>query len=496
MANLLRYKLIIAIFFCLSAQALARLNIAIGSTPNNLDPYYATDANSQDLNRLLHLSLIDAGRSMQTQCRACVRFEQERLPDGQHRIKFWLRSDLTFIDQRPVTAADVVTSVERLLAQKGAPVPALFSELVSAEVASEGVVQLNFKNYRPENLTNLALLKIERFEGDKRIPAGEFSLERQSELALVLKRRNGEILEFKVVADETTMALKLLNGEVDVIATGMSPRKTQWLAQQNKLKNFSVEGTNYVYISPQHRHPDLKHRSVRRALSHLIPRKDLAEYKQKKTVALAEGMFSSAFEDLHLGLGPIEYDPKKAHTLLQQAGYERRADGWWKDGRKLSFVLKVSNKKHIIELARALVPYWQRENIELKVQAAEWGTFYRDLKSGNFDLALGQWVGFVGADQMGFTFLRDSIPPGGANRGFYHDEVFEDHYKRALESAQLKEQAHHYRQAYRRLIDTEAYISLWHPKIIWVARDCVKKIDLYPTGNFLAFESLEHSCQH
>tara|TARA_R110000868_G_scaffold97619_3_gene268588 strand:+ start:5708 stop:7174 length:1467 start_codon:yes stop_codon:yes gene_type:complete len=479
---------------CVAAQAEV-LNVAIGSTPNNLDPYFATDANSQDINRLLHLSLVDSSRSMKTECRACSDFSEQRLASGEHRITFKLKRNLAFHDGSSVTALDVKNSVERLLAQENAPIPGLFKELESAKILSEYEVELRYKHYRPENLTNLSLLKIEKFLTDGgRIPAGPYRLVSKSESEVVVKSEKG-LINFKVVGDETTMALKLLNGEIDLIATTISPRKSDWLSQQKNLTVFETEGTNYVYISPQHRHPDLKDVLVRKAISHAIPRQDLAKYKQKNTVALAQGMFSKAFEKYYVeGVAPIAFDPNKSRELLRQAGYKFSEGMWHKNGRTISLSLKISNKKHIIELAKALVPYFHEIGIPLKVLPAEWGTFYRDLKAGNFDLALGQWIGFVGPDQMGFTFLESSFPPSGANRGFYKDTEFEKYYTLALNEKNKEKSELYYRQANTRLIENEAYISLWHPKIMWIASDCIKSLKLFPTGNFLAFETLEHQC--
>jgi len=207
-------------------------------------------------------------------------------------------------------------------------------------------------------------------------------------------------------------------------------------------------------------------------------------------------MYSKAFEDLNLPNEPIKYDQEKAKELLLKEGYVFENGRWKNEDHQLEFTLKVSNKKHIIELAKAIAPYWNKFGIPLKIQSLEWGSFYRDLKQGNYDLALGQWIGFVGPDQMGFTFLTSSIPPGGANRGFYEDPIFDDLYLSALKETSEVKALEYYRKAYTRLIENEAYISLWHPKIVWIGRDCIKSIELYPTGNFLALEAMEHDCHN
>jgi len=471
-----------------------KLNIAIGSSPNNLDPHYATDANSQDINRLIHLSLVDASRQMKTVCRACDKFES-RIDGKSQIIRLWIKDNLKFQDQTAVLADDIVLSTKNLLAKKDAPIPALFQNLVNAEKVSDKIVDLYFDEYRPENLTNLSLLKIENWKKGNRVAAGEYKLIQKDENEIIIQSAL-QTIHFKVVGDETTAALKLLNGEIDLIATTISPRKSFWLSTQKEIKTFEVEGSNYVYISPQHRHPDLKKRNVRRALSHLIPREILAKYKMKDTVALSQGMYSKAFEDLNLPNEPIKYDQEKAKELLLKEGYVFENGRWKKEDHQLEFTLKVSNKKHIIELAKAIAPYWNKFGIPLKIQSLEWGSFYRDLKQGNYDLALGQWIGFVGPDQMGFTFLTSSIPPGGANRGFYEDPIFDELYSSALKETSEPKALEYYRKAYTRLIENEAYISLWHPKIVWIGRDCIKSIELYPTGNFLALEAMEHVCHN
>ena len=38
-----------------------------------------------------------------------------------------------------------------------------------------------------------------------------------------------------------------------------------------------------------------------------------------------------------------------------------------------------------------------------------------------------------------------------------------------------------------------ASINLWHPNIIWVASQCIKKIELEPTGSFYSLLKLEKS---
>ena len=86
-----------------SIMAAEKINIAISATPSNINPFFSTDANSQNINRLVHMALIDFNQKMQFECKACTSFE-EKIIGNKQIIKFKLREDLTFADGTPVTA--------------------------------------------------------------------------------------------------------------------------------------------------------------------------------------------------------------------------------------------------------------------------------------------------------------------------------------------------------------------------------------------------------
>ncbi|MBY0416365.1 MAG: hypothetical protein K2Q18_19475, partial [Bdellovibrionales bacterium] len=90
-------------------KAPERINIAISAIPNNLAPFYSTDANSQNINRLVHSALIDFNEKMQFVCIACETY-QEKMVGKKHILTFRLKSGLTFSDGSPVTAEDVKKS--------------------------------------------------------------------------------------------------------------------------------------------------------------------------------------------------------------------------------------------------------------------------------------------------------------------------------------------------------------------------------------------------
>ena len=86
------------------------IKIAISSVPNNINPFFSVDSNSQNINRLVHASLTDFDRSMSFSCILCERYS-ETVKDGKHRIHFLLKKDIKFWDGSSVTSHDVKKSV-------------------------------------------------------------------------------------------------------------------------------------------------------------------------------------------------------------------------------------------------------------------------------------------------------------------------------------------------------------------------------------------------
>ena len=84
------------------------------------------------------------------------------------------------------------------------------------------------------------------------IGAGSYKPLVQGALEVILKPSldlEKPSLIFKVVKDETTLALKILNQEIDISLGGISPRKYNWIRKKAKGHNFyNLPGTNYKYI--------------------------------------------------------------------------------------------------------------------------------------------------------------------------------------------------------------------------------------------------------
>jgi peptide/nickel transport system substrate-binding protein len=241
-----------------------------------------------------------------------------------------------------------------------------------------------------------------------------------------------------------------------------------------------------------HKKEIFKDVKLRQAISLLIPRNDILKYKLKNTAVLSIGMFSPAFVEMYEAKSVESYDVNLARKLIGEAGYKKNAKGILeKDGKELEIDWKVSNNKASIEIVEVIQHFLEKEGFKINVSIQEWGTYMSAFKSGKFDIVVGQWIGFTGPDMLKFVFHSESIPPKGGNRTNYKNLEFDKIINSATIESDNVKRIQLYKKALEIVNNDYAYINLWHPNIIWVGSNCLKNIELEPTGGFYPLLKLE-----
>lgn len=483
------------------------VRVALSSAPNNLSPFYSTDANSQNINRLVHLSLVDFNSNMQFQCVACESFK-EKMEGQKHVLVFKLRNDISFSDGSKVTTKDVVQSWQYYAKDEkiNSTFKGAFEVIEDIRVIDDLNFEIVYKAFSLENLSNLSLLKIVKLkiapapemDALNVMGAGPYVLSEVSSLDIKITPRDPLRVTylFKVVKDETTLALKLINDEIDLSVANMSPRKVAWLKEKAKdLKVYERESGNFLFLGMNHRKDFFKDVRARKALSLLIPREEILKYKLKGTAKLATSMFSKAFADMYQERPLDEFAPEKARELLRQAGFIKSTNGFYqKDGQVFEIDWKVSNNKASIEIVEVIKNYFEKEGIKVTMTIQEWGTFMANFKSGKFDMVISQWVGFTGPEMLRFVFHSENVPPKGGNRIAFINSDFDKAVDLATIELDHKKRIELYKKAEAIANSEYAYINLWHPNVIWVGKKCLGNLDLEPNASFNPLLKMEPSC--
>lgn len=452
------------------------------------------------------MALIDFNQKMQFECKACSTFE-EKIVGKKQILNFKLRENLTFADGTPVTAEDVKRSWEYFAKNEKIRSTHMgaFETIESVVATDKYNLVITFSSFSLENLSNLALLKIVKLkepinaamEATDIIGCGDYLLTNIQPLEITVspKDKSKLTLVFKVVKDETTLALKLINKEIDLSVANMSPRKIYWLKTKSpNLKVWEMPSGNFLFMGLNHKREIFKNVKLRQAISLLIPRNDILKYKLKDTAVLSVGMFSPAFADMHEAKAVEVYDVNLARKFISEAGYKKNSKGILeKDGKELELDWKVNNNKASIEVVEVIQHFLEKEGFKINMSIQEWGTYMSAFKSGNFDVVIGQWIGFTGPDMMKFVYHSKSIPPDGGNRTSYNNPEFDKMIDAATIETDSIKRTLLYKKALEIVNRDYAYVNLWHPNIIWIGSNCLKNIELEPTGGFYPLLKIEKS---
>jgi peptide/nickel transport system substrate-binding protein len=469
----------------------------IESQPLQLDPRHATDANSVRVGNLIYSSLLRSDERLRLRPELAASWS--RL--DQRSFEFDLRRGVRFHDGRPLTAADVKYTFESILnPATRSPKRGLLKHLTSVE--QTGAHQLRFKLDAPhapfvEQFT-LGIVPAGSPSNEKPPPgSGPFMLETIDAGEKVTLKANANYFDgkpplagvvFKNVPDAMVRVLEFKKGTIDFMQNDIEPDMLPWLKNNTHADIGVHQGTTFQYIGINLTHPILKHRKVRQALAFAIDRDAIIRHLLKGTGDAASGILAPAnwaFDDT-VRLWP--HDPEKAKRLLDEAGYGDPDGNGPLPRFRLSF--KTTNIDLRRRIAEALKEQLQSVGIELEIRSYEWGTFFSDIKQGNFHLYSLAWVGILDPDIQYQIFHSASVPPNGDNRGHYSNAEIDRLLERGRMTFDEGERKPIYSQIQKYLAEDLPYVPLWWWRNVVVKQPSVKDFVPYPDGDLISFKQV------
>lgn len=477
------------------------LVIALESNPAHLDPRYATDANSVRIAGLIFNSLTRADEHS--------RFRPELAENWQSvdelTYLFRLKKGISFQNGRPLTAQDVKFTYASVLDPNNRSPWRGPLQLLKA-VEQIGAYEIRFhlsSPYAPflENST-LGIVPAgtpPHGAGGKNglIGSGPFSLEEFSPGERLLLKANPSYWEgsprvsglvFKIVPDAIVRSLEFKKGTVDFIQNDIEPDMLPWL-RKNANASISInQGTTFQYIGMNLDHPILKIPEVRQAIACGIDRQAIIRHLMKGLAIPATGLLSPSHWAYEPSVPRFPHDPEEAKRLLDRAGF-RDPDG---EGPLPRF--KLSYKTTTLDLSRRIAEAFQEQlrhvGIDLEVRTYEWGTFYGDIKKGNFHLYSLSWVGVVDPNIYFHLFHSQSIPPSGNNRGRYRNAEIDRLLESGRKSPGLEERKRIYSRVQTILARELPAIPLWWMKNVVVMKRNIEGFVPYPDGDLISLKSV------
>jgi peptide/nickel transport system substrate-binding protein len=450
-------------------------NVIVGlkSNPTQLDPRLSQDAVSSQVQRFLFNSLISRDENGRFQLELAEKWE--RPSPTIHR--FWLRQGVRFHDGTLLTSADVKYTFDSIRDPEIASLKAGgLRELDRVAAPSPEMVEFHLKEPSAAFAESLMMAILPRSArdsgkkfGQRPIGTGPFRFERfepdeRIELAAYSEHYAGapayDRLIFRILPEETVRILELESGGLHMIQNAFSPDILPRLQKNPRLRILRRAGTNFTYLGFNMTDPILSKVKVRRAIAHAIDRGPIIQFILKGFATPADSLLPRAHWAHAQNLPKYGHDPVLARKLLDEAGFPD-PDGPGPKPR-FSLVFKTSQDELRRRIATVIGDQLRQVGIQLRVRAYEWGTFFGDIRSGNFQLYSLTWVGISDPDIYRYIFHSRFIPPDGANRGKYTNKKVDALLDAARRISDIEPRAVLYHEV-QRILGTELpYVNLWH----------------------------------
>lgn len=499
-SRLLAYFALLPLLQC-SPQTppLDTLVIGIESNPTQLDPRLASDAYSIRIGSLLFDSLIrwDAEGNPFP-----LLAESWENPDPQTYI-FHLRPNIDFHDGTTLSADDVVYTYQSMKnPQLHSPNLATLEVVESITATDPLTVVFRLKEPFAPFLRILELGIVPRHLAEEApeqfqkrpIGSGPFQLEAwepDDKIVLLANKKHFKNrprlkrLIFRIVPDDGTRLLELRKGSIDLVQNAISPDALPLLAKSKHLRFIEQEGIRYSYLGMNLRDPILKDLRVRKAIAYAIDREEIIRYILGGHADLATGPLPPSNFAYTDQVQTFQKDVEKAKALLDEAEYFD-PDG---EGPLPRFTLsyKTTNLPLRRRIAEVLQLQLAQVGIQLKIRTYEWGTFFSDIRKGNFQLYTLTWTGISEPDTLYYIFHSSNVPPRGANRGFYKNSEVDRLLEEGRRTLDPQKRREIYHTVQKILAEELPYISLWYPHNIVVMNRSIVGFIPHPNG---AFDSL------
>jgi peptide/nickel transport system substrate-binding protein len=289
-----------------------------------------------------------------------------------------------------------------------------------------------------------------------------------------------------VVRNDTTRLFRLQKGELNLVQNAIPPYAVKFIERNKNLRVLRAPGINYSYMGFNLHDPNkiTSNLKVRQAIAHSINRKQIIEKLLKGQARLATGLLSPE----HWGYNPdgptYDLDLPKARALLDEAGF-RDPDG---DGPQMRFEIsyKTSTNKLRNRIAEVVAAQLIEVGIGMEKRSYEWGTFYADVKKGNFQTYTLSWVGITDPDIFHYIFHSKSVPPQGANRGRFIRPKVDKLIDKTRYETNHEKRKKLFIEIQKEISEQCVYVSLWWADNIVVTDIALTGYSIRPGGEYTA----------
>ena len=490
------------------------LTVGLSAIPATMDPRFALDAEGMKIGSLIFQSLVTIGPDMNVVGDAAESWKMEQ-KGPEFILSFPLKSHLKFSDATPVTCDDVLFSIQEYKSDSS-PFKSAYDNIKHAR-CEQHILTLHLDSYSEKMLnSDLPVLKIlprkvflteatnssvinfddfsyknlpsyktasDRFK-EHLVGSGPFAVLSQGETTITLRPNTHftkppqlKKVEFKVIKDDFTRFLQMYRGDLDLAVSTMPKNKVASLERMDFLDVIRRPGLKMAYILVNFKNSTLSSLKNRQLLFQSFNVEEVIKYKLEGLGEPASSILTKAnpyFNHELLSLLPER--PSEPEELRKQILES--------DAGKAVLLLKTSNTREAVENAKLLTNQMRQYGFRVRHESYEWGTYFKDIKEGNYDLATMTWVGAYDPDIYRIALSRKELPPQGRNRGYYQNPDFDRLVEAGAQETNTDKRREIYKKAQEIAIKDLAILPLWYEDSITVIHKRVKNYTPSLNGDY------------
>ncbi len=427
-------KLMVSAFALAASLALATgaaraqvLEAAVDGSPAGLDPHIITAFNSfQIVNGTIYEGLTAVDKDLRIVPALASSWTVS--PDGK-TYTFKLVSGATFHDGTPMTADDVVSSLNRVLSKDiASPLASRLAAMDKAVAKDPATVEVTLKEPSAPFLSSLATIAIvpKAFEANKdglqRQPngTGPFRFkEWQPNGFIELAKHPGywnkglpklDGVKFNIIPESATRQVGLSSGQYAMLPNIDAATALQLKGRPNVRIGETLE-LAYTLIGMNTSKPPFDNPKVREALNVALDRQEIVQ-AALFGAGVPGGPLSPALKAWATDVKSFPcYTPSaaKAQALLKEAGVTM----------PLAVTLLVLPRQDIRDIAQVVQAQLNKAGFKAELKVPELGAFVQDWRNSNFEAFVSTNAGFPDPDDSFYRTFRT----GGSTNVFKYSNA-------------------------------------------------------------------------
>ncbi|ESR23765.1 ABC transporter substrate-binding protein [Lutibaculum baratangense] len=464
------------------AQAKPEITIDLVNEPSSLDPHGQWNPDSYYVYRNVFDNVVT--RDNEGNVVPEIATEWTRLSDTE--VEFTLRDDITFHDGEPLTAEDVVYSIERITDPEfGSPQLGQFDKITGAEATGDHTVVLTTDGPYPVLLAQLVKLSVVPKHVVEEVGAEAFNLnpvgsgpyrfeEWQRGVSVTLSRYDDywgekgpfETAVFRAVPDASTRMADLQAGTADLVVTLDSDQARQ-LETSPGVKPLIVQTERVAFLGLNTTKPPFDDPQARKAVALAIDKEGIVEGLLAGGEQVVGELASPAHFGWVDGIEAYPYDPEQAKELIEQAGA---------GGTEIRFATSPVFDQRIVQAVQQML---SEVGLNVSIDLTDMATYLQKAQGPLADrpqISFGRWsCACQDADGIMYPLLHSS-----SNWSRYQNTEMDALLEEGRSSLDEATRLAAYEKAHRIVRDDVAILPLYQAAIIYGARD---GLQWTPTAN-------------